>query len=98
MYIKYIHDNYLISKFPYNMNRLSKCNAHDIDTFKPKLESKPTALKHGDIVQFGCTRLLLHIHTGSDTCEECEPGLVQAQIQSQNQPADKGLFLKPSSG
>ena len=36
-------------------------------------------LTHGDNLTVGGTTLLLHIHPGNDTCDECEPGQVQAQ-------------------
>jgi len=50
-----------------------------------KQVSKPTPINHGDVLQFGCTRLLLHIHPWTETCDECEPGQVQAHLQAQNQ-------------
>ncbi|OWF53997.1 angiogenic factor with G patch and FHA domains 1-like isoform X2 [Mizuhopecten yessoensis] len=60
---------------------------------EPKVKSKPMVLSHGDTLQFGCTRLLLHIHDGTDTCDECEPGQVQAQLQAQNQPKKEIVIL-----
>ncbi|XP_060065534.1 angiogenic factor with G patch and FHA domains 1-like isoform X2 [Ylistrum balloti] len=60
---------------------------------EPKEKSKPKVLNHGDTLQFGCTRLLLHIHDGMDTCDECEPGQVQAQLQAQNQSQKEIVIL-----
>ena len=34
---------------------------------------------HGDSLMVGETELRLHIHPGTDTCNDCEPGQVQAQ-------------------
>ncbi|XP_005109522.2 angiogenic factor with G patch and FHA domains 1 [Aplysia californica] len=45
------------------------------------------ALSHGDVLKFCGTRLLIHIHKGLDTCDECEPGQVQARLQ-----AAKGVY------
>ena len=46
-----------------------------------KQESKPQVITHGDELTLGSTTLLLHIHPGSQTCDSCEPGQVQAQAQ-----------------
>ncbi|EDO45576.1 predicted protein [Nematostella vectensis] len=53
-------------------------------------QSKDTSelhvLTHGDTLSVGGTRLLLHIHPGMETCDECEPGQVQAlDMTSANQ-------------
>ena len=32
---------------------------------------------HGSVVQVGSTKLLCHIHSGYETCGNCEPGLLQ---------------------
>lgn len=47
-----------------------------------KCSSATVPVKHGDMVQVGCTRLLLHIHPGIETCQDCEPGIVQAAFQA----------------
>lgn len=36
-------------------------------------DSEPTDLSHGSILQLAQTKLLCHIHSGHDTCSECEP-------------------------
>ncbi|KAK0054093.1 angiogenic factor with G patch and FHA domains 1, partial [Biomphalaria pfeifferi] len=51
---------------------------------KSKCTSENHKLAHGDVVEIGSTKLLLHIHKGHETCEECEPGQVQAKIKAQN--------------
>lgn len=41
-------------------------------------ESEPYIIEHGSILQFSQTKLLCHIHEGTSTCNECEPGLLQS--------------------
>lgn len=43
-----------------------------------KQTSYPRVLAHGDSISVGGTKFLCHIHPGSDTCDECEPGIVMA--------------------
>uniref|UniRef100_A0A3Q2NUL6 Angiogenic factor with G patch and FHA domains 1 n=1 Tax=Fundulus heteroclitus TaxID=8078 RepID=A0A3Q2NUL6_FUNHE len=47
---------------------------------QPKTKSEPRALMHGDEVKMGETVLSFHIHSGTDTCDGCEPGQVMAHI------------------
>lgn len=47
-----------------------------------KIESKWFALKHKDFLKIGSTVFVLHLHRGLDTCDDCEPGQVQALISS----------------
>ncbi|XP_014903614.1 angiogenic factor with G patch and FHA domains 1 isoform X1 [Poecilia latipinna] len=47
---------------------------------QPKTKSEPHALMHGDEVKMGETVLSFHIHSGTDTCDGCEPGQVMAHI------------------
>ncbi|GFO06216.1 angiogenic factor with g patch and fha domains 1 [Plakobranchus ocellatus] len=49
-----------------------------------KQESAAYPLSHEDILEIGSTRFLLHIHSGHDTCEDCEPGQVQAKLRALN--------------
>ncbi|XP_071449306.1 angiogenic factor with G patch and FHA domains 1 [Hetaerina americana] len=51
-----------------------------------KQESEPQEVVHGSIVQVGSTKLLCHIHRGSETCGHCEPGLVQREANSSASP------------
>ena len=37
-------------------------------------------LSHTCSLRLGSTILELHIHPGIETCDECEPGLVQAKL------------------
>ena len=55
-----------------------------------KERSEATPVNHGDVLQLGDTKLLCHIHSGSDTCIQCEPGIVIANHIA-NQP-QKGRF------
>ncbi len=36
-----------------------------------------------DTLKVGGTSLQLHIHPGTETCDQCEPGQVLAKIQQQ---------------
>ena len=40
-------------------------------------------LLHGDELALGSSKLVCHIHPGTETCDGCEPGQVQAQMQAQ---------------
>ncbi|XP_070542245.1 angiogenic factor with G patch and FHA domains 1-like isoform X1 [Ptychodera flava] len=48
---------------------------------KAREESECSALSHGDTVTMGTTVLRVHIHPGDETCDDCEPGQVQAVLQ-----------------
>lgn len=37
-------------------------------------ESPPHNIEHGNVLRVGSTHLLCHIHTGQETCKQCEPG------------------------
>ncbi|KAB0790196.1 hypothetical protein PPYR_15470 [Photinus pyralis] len=52
-----------------NGKRMSAC----------KQESEPVPLKHGNEIQIGSTVLLCHIHSSNETCNQCEPGLLQSK-------------------
>ncbi|XP_071480155.1 uncharacterized protein [Diadema antillarum] len=52
-------------------------------TQKSRVKSDPQPLSHKDYLTFGTTTLRIHIHRGSETCDECEPGQVQAMIRQQ---------------
>lgn len=47
---------------------------------QPKIKCEPHALMHGDEVKMGDTVLSFHIHSGTDTCDGCEPGQVMAHL------------------
>ncbi|XP_065912148.1 angiogenic factor with G patch and FHA domains 1-like isoform X2 [Dysidea avara] len=44
---------------------------------EPKEKSKPQPLSHGDHLRLGATTFVVHFHVGTETCEQCEPGLLQ---------------------
>ncbi|XP_006889895.1 PREDICTED: angiogenic factor with G patch and FHA domains 1-like [Elephantulus edwardii] len=48
---------------------------------QPKSKCDPYVLEHGDEVKIGETVLSFHIHSGSDTCDGCEPGQVRAHLR-----------------
>lgn len=51
-----------------------------IYSLQPKTKCEPHALMHGDEVKMGETVLSFHIHSGTDTCDGCEPGQVMAHL------------------
>lgn len=42
-----------------------------------KEKSKPRPLSHGDRLKLGATTFVIHIHVGTETCDQCEPGQLQ---------------------
>ncbi|KAJ7988568.1 hypothetical protein DPEC_G00324910 [Dallia pectoralis] len=59
---------------------------------QPKAKCEPCPLTHGDEVKMGETVLSFHIHSGTDTCDGCEPGQVMAHLSKhqRNQPLQMG--------
>lgn len=56
---------------------------HSANTYcclQPKTKCEPYALTHGDEVKMGETVLSFHIHSGTDTCDGCEPGQIIAHL------------------
>lgn len=45
---------------------------------------------HGDEVKMGETVLSFHIHSGTDTCDGCEPGQVMAHLSKHRREEDTG--------
>ncbi|KAM6927943.1 angiogenic factor with G patch and FHA domains 1 [Xenentodon cancila] len=57
---------------------------------QPKTKSEPHALMHGDEVKMGETVLSFHIHSGTDTCDGCEPGQVMAHLSKHRREQNSG--------
>ncbi|XP_037831098.1 angiogenic factor with G patch and FHA domains 1 isoform X3 [Kryptolebias marmoratus] len=57
---------------------------------QPKTKSEPHALMHGDEVKMGETVLSFHIHSGTDTCDGCEPGQVMAHLSKHRREEGTG--------
>ncbi|KAM9409537.1 angiogenic factor with G patch and FHA domains 1 isoform 1-T1 [Pholidichthys leucotaenia] len=60
---------------------------------QPKTKSEPHALMHGDEVKMGETVLSFHIHSGTDTCDGCEPGQVMAHLSKHRREESTGPVL-----
>lgn len=56
--------------------------------FQSKQKSEQQVITHGDELTLGTTTLCLHIHPGTQTCDSCEPGQVQAQAPQGTFPLD----------
>ncbi|KMR04573.1 angiogenic factor with g patch and fha domains 1 [Lasius niger] len=59
-----------------------------------KQESEAHEITHGSIIKIGGTKLLCHIHNGNETCGHCEPGLVQQNINLDENKASKKKLHK----
>ncbi|XP_062271517.1 angiogenic factor with G patch and FHA domains 1 isoform X1 [Scomber scombrus] len=57
---------------------------------QPKTKCEPHALMHGDEVKMGETVLSFHIHSGTDTCDGCEPGQVMAHLSKHRREESAG--------
>ncbi|XP_047501858.1 angiogenic factor with G patch and FHA domains 1-like isoform X1 [Penaeus chinensis] len=57
---------------------------NDTRLSEPRETSKEVELGHGWTLQFGPVKVKCHIHPGLLTCNECEPGLVNANHSSQD--------------
>ncbi|XP_071351108.1 angiogenic factor with G patch and FHA domains 1 isoform X1 [Trachinotus anak] len=60
---------------------------------QPKAKCEPHALMHGDEVKMAETVLSFHIHSGTDTCDGCEPGQVMAHLSKHRREEKTGLAL-----
>nr|XP_046240323.1 angiogenic factor with G patch and FHA domains 1 isoform X2 [Scatophagus argus] len=60
---------------------------------QPKTKCEPHALMHGDEVKMGETVLSFHIHSGTDTCDGCEPGQVMAHLSKHRREDKTGPAL-----
>ncbi|XP_023140090.1 angiogenic factor with G patch and FHA domains 1 isoform X1 [Amphiprion ocellaris] len=60
---------------------------------QPKTKCEPHALMHGDEVKMGETVLSFHIHSGTDTCDGCEPGQVMAHLSKYRREENTGPSL-----
>ncbi|XP_026163084.1 angiogenic factor with G patch and FHA domains 1 isoform X2 [Mastacembelus armatus] len=60
---------------------------------QPKTKCEPYALMHGDEVKMGETVLSFHIHSGTDTCDGCEPGQVMAHLSKHKRDEMAGPAL-----
>ncbi|KAM3621198.1 uncharacterized protein V6R79_007780 [Siganus canaliculatus] len=60
---------------------------------QPKTKCEPHALMHGDEVKMGDTVLSFHIHSGTDTCDGCEPGQVMAHLSKHRREESTGPTL-----
>ncbi|XP_045215756.2 angiogenic factor with G patch and FHA domains 1-like isoform X1 [Mercenaria mercenaria] len=59
-----------------------------------KIASEPFALSHDDNLLISTTKLLCHIHTGYDTCDQCEPGVVIATHKAHQPQTEMKVMTK----
>lgn len=60
---------------------------------QPKVRCDPYPLTHGDEVKMGETVLSFHIHTGTNTCDGCEPGQIIAHLSRHKREENTGSVL-----
>ncbi|KAA0719782.1 Angiogenic factor with G patch and FHA domains 1 [Triplophysa tibetana] len=60
---------------------------------QPKVRCDPYLLTHGDEVKMGETVLSFHIHTGTNTCDGCEPGQIIAHLSRHKREENSGPIL-----
>ncbi|XP_057217109.1 angiogenic factor with G patch and FHA domains 1 isoform X3 [Triplophysa rosa] len=60
---------------------------------QPKVRCDPYLLTHGDEVKMGETVLSFHIHTGTNTCDGCEPGQIIAHLSRHKREENSGSVL-----
>jgi len=60
-------------------------------SLQPKVRCDPCPLTHGDEVKMGDTVLSFHIHTGTDTCDGCEPGQIIAHLSRHKRDETTGV-------
>nr|CAG4652039.1 EOG090X0AIB [Triops cancriformis] len=44
------------------------------------ITSEPVVVEHGQELKIASTVLRCHVHIGTDTCDDCEPGLIQCPV------------------
>lgn len=59
---------------------------------QPKVRCDPYPLTHGDEVKMGETVLSFHIHTGTSTCDGCEPGQIIAHLSRHKREENTGTI------
>lgn len=58
-------------------------------------QSQPLEIPHGSVIQISETKLLCHVHPGSATCGNCEPGLLmKPEKSSSNVESNSGASHK----
>eukprot|EP00794_Sanderia_malayensis_P005700 gene5700-6401_t len=63
---------------------------------EPKVQSEWVQIKHKDYLRVGTTTICLHLHCGQETCEECEPGQVQALLSAAAEEKAEFSYAQPS--
>ncbi|KAL8602200.1 hypothetical protein ACOMHN_022713 [Nucella lapillus] len=56
---------------------------NDLRILESKEKSAAVPLSHEDVLRVAGTHMLLHIHPGTNTCNDCEPGQVLASLRAQ---------------
>ncbi|XP_066929815.1 angiogenic factor with G patch and FHA domains 1-like [Clytia hemisphaerica] len=54
-----------------------------------RCESEPIEVTHRDFIRIGETTISFHVHTGNETCFDCEPGNIQAILEAEKEKATR---------
>lgn len=57
----------------------------------PRTTSDPIELTHRDFVTIGDTTMSFHVHSGNETCFDCEPGNIQTIISAKNNDCEQSV-------
>ncbi|XP_022248608.1 angiogenic factor with G patch and FHA domains 1-like isoform X5 [Limulus polyphemus] len=85
-----IHERYMIR----DLGSQNGTFINFIRLSEPKQPSDLHPLNHGDELKIGNSTLLIHIHQNKETCDECEPGLVQAALAAQKSTLKDRWIIK----
>ncbi|GAB0094611.1 angiogenic factor with G patch and FHA domains 1 [Sergentomyia squamirostris] len=94
-HLKFIYDD---KKSTYQIIDLGSTNGTILNGERmttSKRESDPVDLTHESIIELSGTRLLCHVHRGTETCDDCHPGLVK-KPQTALEEAGKSQSLEQS--
>ncbi|KAI6175806.1 G-patch domain-containing protein [Aphelenchoides bicaudatus] len=77
----------------YQIECLRKRHPVFLNNFKVTTKG-PAQLEHGMFLVIGPYRFDVHIHNGSNTCSDCEPGILNARLKSMNETYNKMKLQK----
>ncbi|XP_059609155.1 angiogenic factor with G patch and FHA domains 1 [Phlebotomus argentipes] len=87
-HLKFIYND---AKSTYQIIDLGSTNGTILNSQRmttSKRESDPVDLLHDSVIELSGTRLLCHVHGGSETCDDCHPGLLKATQKTASSAAE----------
>uniref|UniRef100_A0A1B0CLG1 Putative rna-binding protein rbm5 n=1 Tax=Lutzomyia longipalpis TaxID=7200 RepID=A0A1B0CLG1_LUTLO len=97
-HLKFVYDE---TKSSYQIIDLGSTNGTILNGQRmttSKRESEAVDLTHDSIIELSGTRLLCHVHGGTETCDDCHPGLIKStqKIHTSTDDPAKGQSLEKS--